>query len=135
MASYYDVVGNKGDLNGYVGRQWLALYAEKNEANEPILADSFKISDKEQIPAGYEKGIHMFGSSAVENLNNPLYVWKSDAPKVFVYFRTDAGASAAGSGFSTGTLALGALGGAVLGAFGTAIVMTAMKKKKKEVSA
>ena len=129
---YYDVLGNKGDLNGYVGKQWLALYTEKNEANDPILAASFKFSDKEQIPAGYEKGIHMFGSSAVENLNNPLYVWKSDAPKVFVYFKTDAGAGVTGSGFSAGSLGLGALGGGVVGVLGAAAVMTASRKKKKE---
>ena len=129
---YYDVLGNKGDLNGYVGKQWLALYTEKNEANDPILAASFKFSDKEQIPAGYEKGIHMFGSSAVENLNNPLYVWKSDAPKVFVFFKTDAGAGVTGSGFSAGSLGLGALGGGVVGVLGAAAVMTASRKKKKE---
>ena len=133
---YYDVLGDKGDLNGYVGKQWLALYAERNEANDPILADSLKFSDKDQIPAGYEKGIHMFGSAAVENLNNPLYVWKSDAPKVYVYFKLDVGAaSTAGSGFSFGSLGLGALGGALIGVLGTAVCTKASKKKKETEAA
>ena len=138
-AEFYDVLGEIGDLNGDVGKQWLALYAERNDAKDPILASSFKVTDKEQIPAGYETGIHMFGSSAAENLNNPLYVWKSDAPKVFVYFKLDvgaaSGASAAGSGFSVGSLALGTVGGALIGVFGTAFCMKKFKKKKEEAAA
>ena len=132
---YYDILGDKGDLNGYVGKQWLALYAENNEVNDPVLADSLKFSDKDQIPAGYEKGIHMFGSSAAENLNNPLYVWKSDAPKAFVYFKTEAGAGVTGSGFSAGSIGLGALGGLLLGGLGTVAVMSAKKKKEETVGA
>ena len=139
-ADFYSVLGSIGDLNGDVGRQWLALYAERNRANAPILADSFKVSDQEQIPAGYELGIHMFGSAAVENLNNPLYVWKSDAPKVFVYFKVDAsaannGAGATGSVFSGGMLALTGAAGLALGALAAALCMTAFRKRKEKAAA
>ena len=128
---FYSVLGTASDLNGDVGKQWLALYAERNENKDPILADSLKFSSSDQIPAGYETGIHMFGSAAVENLNNPLYVWKADAPKVFVYFKLDVGAvTAAGSGFSAGSLAVGFLGGAMIGVLGTALCMSVLKKKK-----
>ena len=129
---YYSVVGDVGDLNGDVGQQWLALYAERNENNDPILADSFKISTSEQIPAGYENGIHMFGTSAAENLNNPLYVWNSSAPKVYVYFKLDVGASTAGSSFSRGAVALTGVGGLATGALATALIMTFARKKKEE---
>ncbi|MGX8680434.1 MAG: hypothetical protein ACSW8B_03505, partial [bacterium] len=40
---YYDTVGNVADLNGDVGKQWLAIYYAKNEADMPILADSLKV--------------------------------------------------------------------------------------------
>ena len=100
---YYDVLGDKGDLNGYVGKQWLALYAEKNAANDPILADSFTFTDQAQIPAGYAKGIHMFGS--------------------------------AGSAFSVGTLAVGALGGLSIGVLGTLLCVNLLKKKKETAAA
>ena len=134
---FYDVFGTSGDLNGDVGKQWLALYAERNKTKEPILASSLKVVTSEEIPAGYETGIHMFGKTAAENLNNPLYVWNASAPKVYVYFQAEAGegAGAAGTGFSGGSLALGALGGAVIGVIGTAMAMRLAKKKKEEASA
>ena len=132
-SKFYDALGEHSDLNGDVGRQWLALYAERNEANTPILADSFKVSTSEQIPAGYEKGIHMFGSSAAENLNNPLYDWNSSAPKVYVYFKLDTTpASTAGSNFSRGMVAVTGGAGIAIGALGTALIMTLARKKKEE---
>ncbi len=130
---YYGTVGNIGDLNGYVGKQWLALYAAKNEAEAPILAASFKVTGSAEIPAGYTLGIHSFGTDAAENLNNPLYVWKSDAPKVFVYFKTDeaaATAGAAGSNFTAGTVALSGVCGLAAGALITLVCMKVSKKKK-----
>ena len=131
-AEFYSVLGTIGDLNGDVGKQWLALYAERNVNSDPILADSFRISTSEQIPAGYEKGIHMFGSSAAENLNNPLYVWNSTAPKVYVYFKLDVGASTAGTSFTRGAVALSGAAGLVTGALAAALIMTGARKKKEK---
>ena len=42
---------------------------------------------------------------------------------------------AAGSGFSAGSIGLGALGGALVGVLGAAVVMNASKKKKEEDAA
>ncbi len=131
---YYGTVGNIGDLNGYVGKQWLALYAARNDAEAPILADSFKVTGSAEIPAGYENGIHSFGTDAAENLNNTLYVWKSDAPKVFVYFKTEeAGASAgtAGSNFTAGSTALSGVCGLAVGALAATLGMRVSKRKKE----
>ena len=139
-AEYYKVLGEVSDLNGDVGKQWLALYVERNEAKDPILADSFKITASEQIPAGYETGIHTFGSAAAENLNNPLYVWKSDAPKIYVYFKTDTSAAnngmgATGSNFTGETLAITGAAGLAVGVLITAVSMTVAAKRKKKVAA
>ena len=130
---YYGTVGNMGDLNGYVGKQWLALYAARNEAEAPILADSFKVTGSAEIPAGYESGIHSFGTDAAENLNNTLYVWNSSAPKVYVYFKIAQGspASTAGSSFTAGTVAIAGAAGLAIGALAAALCLKATKKKKE----
>jgi len=133
----YKNLANVADLNGDVGKQWLALYAARNEAEAPILARSFKITYSEEIPAGYTLGIHSFGSDAAENLNNTLYVWNSAAPKVFVYFKTDANAvtKTTGSSFTAGNVVLSGTAGLALGALATALGMTATGKKKKTSAA
>ena len=130
---YYDTVGNLGDLNGYVGKQWLALYAAKNEAETPILADSLTFTSDTEIPAGYEHGIHSFGTDAAENLNNTLYVWNSSAPKAYVYFKTEeAPAATTGTSFTAGnTVVLAGVCGLAVGALATAFCMKATKKKKE----
>ena len=137
QAEYFSVLGTGSDLNGDVGKQWLALYAVKKELMEPILASSLKaVVGNAQIPAGYETGIHMFGTEAAFNLNSSLYDWNNDAPSVYVYFQTDevAGkaANAAGATFTAGTLALS--GGAGL-AIGSVVTALFMKKKKKSAAA
>ena len=136
---FYKVLGTCADMNGDVGQQWLALYAVKNEAMEPIIASSLKaVVDNTQIPAGYKTGIHMFGTDAAFNLNS-IYDWNSDAPSVFVYFKTDteavSPASTAGSNFTAGNLALSGVAGLGLGAALSAIVMGLNKKKKGKTDA
>lgn len=136
---FYKVLGTRADMNGDVGQQWLALYAVKNEAMDPILASSLKaVVDNTQIPAGYKTGIHMFGTDAAFNLNS-IYDWNNDAPSVFVYFKTDteavSPASTAGSNFTAGNLALSGVAGLGLGAALSAIVMGLNKKKKGKTNA
>ena len=131
----YGTIGDVGDINGTVCKQWVALYYAKNSLEAPILADSLKfVKGSEKIPAGYTTGIHMFGTEAAENLNNTLYVWNSSAPKIFVYFKADdaAPASTAGSNFTAGSLAISGAAGLALGALMTALGMKVSKKKKKE---
>ena len=137
-AEFYNSLGNVADLNGCVGQQWLALYTEKDEKKSPILASSLKaVTHSDEIPAGYTTGIHMFGTDAAENLNNPLYVWNSSAPKVFVYFKTeDMNASALASNFTVGTLALSGAAGIAFGAAITALATKASgKRRENEVQA
>ena len=110
-----------------------------NEAMDPILASSLKaVAGNAQIPAGYETGIHMFGTDAAFNLNS-LYDWNNEAASVFVYFKTDnqaaSPASTAGSNFTAGNLALSGVAGLGLGAALSAIVMGLNKKKKGKTDA
>jgi hypothetical protein len=130
----FDEIGALADMNGCVGKQWLALYLAKNTNMNPILAASLKIvTGSSEIPAGYTSGIHMFGSDAAFNLNSSLYDWNSGAKSVFVYFKTDdsAKASTTGSNFTGGTLALTGVAGIALGAVITAFA-TKSKRNKNE---
>ena len=134
----YGSIGTCADLNGDVGRQWLALYYVKNDAMAPILADSLKaVAGSDELPANYTTGIHMFGSGSAQNLNDPKYDWESDAPSVFVYFRTDdtAKRSAAGSIFADGRIAAAGGIGVIIGALAAFAVMSLGKKKNKEEDA
>ena len=138
-AEFYSVLGKGADLNGDVGKQWLALYSVKKEMMAPILASSLKtIADSTRMPAGYETGVHMFGSDSPFNLNSSLYDWNNDAPSIFIIFQTDenaesADAGAAGTIFTAGALALSGGAGLALGAVVTAIIMK--RKKKSALSA
>lgn len=135
---YYDIVGDVADLNGDVGKQWLAIYYAKNEAEMPVLANSLKVvTGSGQIPAGYTNGVHMFGTGAAENINNTLYIWSSSARSVYLYYLLDAGsASLTGSGFSAGTAAVSAGAGFAVGALVSGLlVKNAGKKRKKEALA
>ena len=144
----YKNIGTFADMNGDVGKQWLALYAVKNEAMAPILADSLlAVVGNTDLPSGYTTGIHMFGSDSAFNLNDSKFVWNGSAPKVFVYFNVDDkpaststgtnadtttdNASVTGSVFTTGSLFLSGGIGLLLGAGIVALIFIAMKPKKK----
>ena len=132
-AEMFKVLGTGADMNGDVGKQWLALYAVKKDLMQPILADSLKVvCDSVEIPAGYETGIHMFSTEAAFNLNSSLYDWNNDAASVYVYFKTDENeASTTGTSFSGGALAISGGAGIVLGAAVTALAIYPKKKKNK----
>ena len=136
----YKNLGTCADMNGDVGRQWLALYAQKSDTAAPILADSLIVKvNNTELPAGYRTGIHMFGTGTAFNLNNELYDWNRSAPSVMVYFKTDtaaaSSASTAGSNFTTGNLALAGVGGLAAGALISGTAATAIGKKKKTSAA
>ena len=132
-AEYYKVLGTCADMNGDVGKQWLALYSVKKELMDPILASSLKVVvGSMEIPAGYETGVHMFGTEAAFNLNSSLYDWNNSAPSVFIYFKTDdTAAGAVASNFTGGTIALAGGAGIALGALVTTFAM----KKKRDTAA
>ena len=133
----YKNLGTCADMNGDVGKQWLALYSVKKELMEPILASSLKaVVGSTDIPAGYETGIHMFGTEAAFNLNSSLYDWNNSAPSVYVYYKTDdTTVSTTGSTFTAGTLALTGGAGIAVGAVITALAMKAKRKPEQTVSA
>ena len=130
----YKAMADKADLNGDIGRQWLALYTVKYKYGKPILADSLvyrKGDDK--TPDGYNTGIHEFNPltdktlSPACDLNKKAYLFAGDPPSIHVYYKTEADSvssfSKAGSMFSVGSLALGAGFGVILGALFMGFIM------------
>ena len=138
----YRILGTSNDLNGDVGKQWLALYYVKYNEGRPILADSFKvIKGKTDLPNGYETGIHRFGESAAFNLTHTYYVYNDKPNGTYVYYKNadqtmnqllGIDTSTSGSLFSGGSLALGAGLGLILGGGIVALIMSATRKRKEE---
>ena len=83
-----EILVDKNDLNGDVGKQWLSLYAVKYENGCPILADSLLYrKGGGDMPDGYSTGIHEFGGKAATNLNNKKYLFAEDPPMIQVFFK------------------------------------------------
>ena len=124
---------NYADLNGDVGKQWLALYSAKGKG-DPILADSLMVvTGTSSVPFGYSTGIHMFGSDTAFNLTDSRYCYNDNADGVYTYFRRDSGAASnAASVFRDGSTALVGgvclMAGAAIGAGGMYLV----GKRRKE---
>ena len=129
----YKSLQDYADLNGDVGKEWLALYYAKNSSDAPILADSFTVViGSASMPGDYTRSIHMFGSDAAMNLTDSNYTYNDDLNGLYIYFKTDAAASTdTASAFSGGMLALVGVGGAVVGAAIGALVTVLIKRKKK----
>ena len=136
----HEILKDRADLNGDVGRQWLALYSVKYENGLPILADSLKLKlGKGPAPEGYTTGIHMFGEAAVQNLTDSKGLCYNDPSEgTYVFFKhepaSDNNMTAAGSLFSGGSIALGLIVGLLAGG-GLMWLLTLPSRKKKDKDA
>ena len=144
----YKILGTANDLNGDVGKQWLALYSVKYEQGKPILADSLKfvsginVAKPSALPAGYETGIHRFGEGAAFNLTSEFYCYNDKPNGTYVYYKNadktveemtgKNTAAIIGSLFSNGSLMIGAGAGVLVGAVTVVIIMTAARKRKED---
>ena len=140
-ADFYEQLQNYADLNGDVGKEWLALYYVKQDDRAPIKADSLKVvTGTSSIPSGYtELGIHDFETTNAYNLTSKYYCYNDPHGGTYVYFQVDESvlkkASLAGSNFSAGSAFLFAGIGAVVGAgIGIAIMLIISKRKEMKVS-
>ena len=97
----YDVLLDRADLNGDIGKQWLALYYVKYKNGTPILADSLLYRrDGGSVPSGYSTGIHEFGSTTAVDLNKKSYLYADEPPAIHVFFQR---AATTVSGLLSGT--------------------------------
>ena len=153
----YKVLGTSSDLNGDVGKQWLALYSVRYEYGKPILVDSIKVvKGTDKLPSDYETGIHRFGEKPAFNLTSRYYCYNDGAKGTYVYFKNGEDTVAAmkmkatetntpkttndkgkeentkGSVFSIGALAMGVGIGLLLGVVIAVLIILPSLKKKKE---
>ena len=131
----YKILEDRNDLNGDVGQEWLALYSVKYENGTPILADSLKFKTGKGAPEGYDIGIHMFGSGSAFNLTHKPYCYKDPYDGTYVYFKTDTVSvkeqTAAGSVFSGGSLAIGAVAGLLVGGAVVLLLSFSVRKRRE----
>ncbi len=135
----YKILGDRNDLNGDVGQEWLALYSVKYENGMPILADSLKFKTGKGAPEGYSEGIHAFDKGSAFNLTHKPFCYNDPYDGTYVYFKTDTVSvkeqTAAGSLFSGGSLAIGAVAGLLVGCGVTFLITRYIGKKKKRETA
>ena len=139
----FKILGKRNDLNGDVGKQWLALYSVKYENGLPILADSFKVQlGKADLPDGYAAGIHRFGEKAAFNLTSKYYCYDDPNKGTYVFFKNEEAtvkeltqtntannAATTGSIFSGTSFAIGAAAGILIGIIIAVLIVKARKKK------
>ncbi len=95
------LLGNYADLNGDVGRQWVALYTTKDkEAGNPLTELKVQYEDS-SLPDETYTALSMFGEDTAQNLTNKTagYTYSDGKNGIYLFYRTDANAFA-GSVFS-----------------------------------
>ena len=131
----FEILKDRNDLNGDVGKQWLSLYSVKYKNGAPILADSLKMQWGSKLPDGYSTGIHRFGEKAAFNLTSLFYCYNDPNEGTYVYYKHDNAfvkdLTAAASVFSGGSIALGAVLGLIVGG-GVMLLLTFSVRKRKE---
>ena len=127
-----------GDLNGFEGQRWNALYYTKSyEAGKPLLADEFSLSSTNNQPkAGYTP-VHRFGEVVCYDMNKYTY---NDNTSVYLSVKQSKNDKAAvagvpelvGSIFANGLWLLVSGVGAVLGVGATLGTQKRCQKKRSK---
>ncbi|MCQ2472247.1 MAG: hypothetical protein MJ147_09460 [Clostridia bacterium] len=126
------VLKDFGDINGDVGKQWVALYTTKDKAaGNPVTVDFITQYGSANIP-NESTALSLFGEKVSQNLTNAKagFTYADGKNGIYLFFNTDA-AAFAGSAFSNQTFVL--VAGVTLIAFATAtfFIIRAVNKKKK----
>lgn len=126
------ILEDYGDLNGDVGKQWVALYTTKDSAaGNPITTD-FAVQYANANVPGDSTALSAFCESTAQNLTDKKlgYTYNDGKNGVYLFFSTD-DAAYAGSAVSNGIYAL--VGACSVAVFATlTYFVTNITKKKKE---
>lgn len=130
------ILDDFGDLNGDVGKQWVALYTTKDTAaGNPITAD-FKVQYNNTNIPDDRTALSIFCDSVAENLTNEKagYTYSDSKEGIYLFYGTDSTVYA-GSAFSNGQYAL--IGGASMIVFAVLsfFVGKGIKKRKEKNNA
>ena len=91
VTSASEILGDIGDLNGDVGKQWVALYTTTDKAaGNPITIDFAVQYNNTNIPDD-KTALSMFGESSVQNLTNEQagYTYDDSKDGIYVFYATD----------------------------------------------
>ena len=135
------LLGDFGDINGDVGRQWVALYATKDAAaGDPITKDFIVQYGNSDIPND-STPLSIFCESTAQNLTNKKagYTYADSKEGIYLFYGTDSNVFA-GSVFSSGKYVLvGGVSAIVAAAIafyiGKYVGAKNSKKSKKETAA
>ena len=123
---------NYGDLNGDVGRQWVALYTTKDKnAGNPLTELKVQYEDS-SLPDETYTALSMFGESSAQNLTNKTsgYTYADGKSGIYLFYKTDANAFT-GSVFSSNSQVLVSVTAAVV--VGAAAFFVGMGVEKKRL--
>ncbi len=122
-----EFLGEYGDLNGDIGKEWLALYYTRDaNAGKPIVAN-FSIKHNGEKAGINAVPLTMFGYGNAQNLVDEAYTYNDEVNGLYLYYETDSKAFT-GSVFTGGVLALLGAGGAVIG-FAVSFLLAKPRKK------
>ncbi len=128
------LLNDLGDLNGDVGRQWLALYTTKDKAAGDPITTNFVVQYKNTNIPDDRSPLSIFCESVAQNLTNEKsgYTYNDSMGGIYLFYGMDENAFA-GSAISTGIYAL--IGGVTTVVVAVASFFagrTVERKKKKE---
>jgi hypothetical protein len=131
------LMGDYGDINGDVGRQWVALYTTTDKAaGNPITTDFTVQYNDTNIPNDDSTALSIFCESTAQNLTNEQagYTYNDDKDGIYLFYGTDSSVFA-GSVFTGGNYVL--VGGisALVAAVIFFFIGRAVGRKKREVNA
>ena len=85
-----DKLGDYGDMNGDVGKQWLSLYTTKDKAaGDPITADIIAQKGSNKVPDGMNSGIRLFGKTDTVNLVSEEFGYNDSLKGLYIFCRTE----------------------------------------------
>ena len=128
-----EILGDYGDLNGDVMKQWLALYTAKDScAGKPILASITVKKGTTSIPMKTVP-LSFFGFNSAVNMTDTRFTYNNAKNGIYLYYK-QAAASYAGTAATGGLYVtvgvLSAIGGA--GICGLAAALLGRRRKKDE---
>ncbi len=125
-----------GDLNGDVGRQWVALYTTKDKAAGNPITELKVQYENSNLPDETYTALSMFGENSAQNLTNKTsgYTYADGKSGIYLFYKTDANAFA-GSVFSNNSQVLISVTAAVAVGVAAFFVGMGVEKKRKKGSA
>ncbi len=120
-----------GDLNGDVGKQWVALYTTKDKAAGNPITASFVVQYVNTGIPDDTVALSMFGENTVQNLTNKKsgYTYADGKNGIYLFYGTD-GSVFAGSVYSNGTHAIFCGVTMIICGFISYFIIKGVRKKK-----